>query len=291
MNLVSYSSFHTSISSIWWKIYEGATSLFTHALPLPQPLPTSDSPLLHKIIKIGGVQNAGNTCVLSVVLQEFAAFPDYYDIFLNASLVQDHNESEFDFSKRQQTQKLLNELVHKIRSGITVNTEEIDPLCEALIHFGWEASKCLKGGYTESNPCKLYDLILSLFSEATTETHQIALLARPLTVNLQEFIQSTSILSDSQDHILWRILEEDESNSESSIFPDYFELQQRKFYLQMLYVAQKTSKISHVKVYRKVHDHWYCCNDGRVSKVNKPISKDIYMAVYDSSRVRFRGVS
>lgn len=266
--------------------------LFQRTVSSPR-LPPSNS-LAHLNLSMGGVENAGNSCIISVLLQEFAALPNFYDLFLNVQLEQDIGESESDFRHRQALQTHLALCVNQLRTGLTVNKDDVCQLSKLLVKLGWQrdTTSHLRRILHEwapglfplptSDPYVLYEKILLLFPEVTSASHEIQLLTRISTAAHQQlFEQSQQSLSpDHAPHILWRINEQD-FNGEIAIQED-LQINERTYSLKIVHAVLTRPTGNHVIVYRKENNHWICCDDVRVYRVNALPSTNIYAMIYDS---------
>jgi hypothetical protein len=266
--------------------------LFQRTVSPPRPPPSHS--LAHLNLTMGGVENAGNSCIISVLLQEFAALPNFYDMFLNAQLEQGVGESESDFRHRQAFQTHLSQCVNQLRTGLTVNKNEVCQLSKLLVQLGWQRNTTshLRRILHEwapglfplptSDPYVLFEKILLLFPEVTSSSHEIRLLTRISTAAHQQlFEQSQQSLSpDHAPHILWRVNEQN-FNGEAAL-QDHLQIDDRTYCLKIVHVVLDRPTGNHVIVYRKENDHWVCCDDARVYRVDALPSTYIYAVIYDS---------
>jgi ubiquitin C-terminal hydrolase len=243
---------------------------------------------------MGGVENAGNTCIISVLLQEFAALPNFYDMFLNAQLEQDVGESESDFRHRQALQTHLSQCVNQLRTGITVNKRDICQLSKLLVQLGWQrdTTSHLRRILHEwvpglfplpiSDPYVLYEKILLLFPEVSSASHEIRLLTRISTAAHQQLFEQSqhSLSPDHAPHILWRVNEQN-FNGEIAL-EENLQIDERTYSLKIVHVVLQRPTGNHVIVYRKENNHWICCDDVRVYRVDALPSTNIYAVIYDS---------
>lgn len=254
------------------------------------PSSTSLAPLN---LSVGGVENGGNTCIISALLQEFAAMPDFYDMFLNAKLEQSVSESESNFRHRQALQAHLSHCVNQLRGGITVNKRDICQLSRLLVQLGWQRDiapplrRILHDWSPElfplpmSDPCELHEKILLLFPEAASESHIIRLLTRVSTVAHQQlFEQFQHGLSTDHAHILWRVNEQDFHGDIA--LEENLQIGGRTYSLKVVHMVLEKPQGNHVIVYRKENGHWICCDDARVYRVDAIPSTNIYAVIYDS---------
>ena len=266
--------------------------LFQRAVsPSRQP---SSTTLSHLNITMGGVENAGNTCIISVLLQEFAALPNYYDMFLSAQLQQGVEESESDFYHRQALQAHLSHCVNQLRTGITVSRSDIRQLSKLLVQLGWQrdTTSHLRRILHEwapalftlptSDPYELYQKILLLFPEVSSTSHELQLMTRVTTAAHQQLLaqRQHSLDHDPAPHILWRV-DEQAIDGELSLQED-LQIDDRSYSLKVVHVVLERPEGNHVIVYRKENDHWICCDDARVYRVEALPSTNIYAVVYDS---------
>lgn len=241
-------------------------------------------------IKISGIENAGNSCILSVFLQELAALPEVYAVFLTTPLQKREGESDYAFAKRKELQQILIECTNTLNAGDLVKKSDVCRLSKVLVQLGWQAEttsfwrrflhKLAPQLFSLplSNPHQLFDKFFSIFSEVHSP-YQIALLARTSPVSLEQIIKQTSSINNEHDDILWRVVED--SEVEQSL-KEKFQLGNRLFRLKVVHIVQKTSTGNHVMMYQKIEDQWIGCNDATVYKVSTLPTKNIYAGIYAS---------
>lgn len=78
---------------------------------------------------VAGVANAGNTCFLGAVLQEFAAFPDHYNSLFEPLAPE---------GAMRNLQTSLHLAVKKVRAGETVSAKHVQDLLDLLRVNGWQ---------------------------------------------------------------------------------------------------------------------------------------------------------
>jgi hypothetical protein len=255
----------------------------------------SFSSLSHRNIKVGGVENSGNSCVLSALLQELAALPDFYDLFLTTSLQQGVAEPKSIFLSRNELQAHLKHCVNLVRSGDQVSKKDVCRLSALLMQLGWQHevpySRRILHQWAPTifplplaNPYELFERVLALFSEDSSlinqiDLHQIALLSRNSSVSQRQFFEQSPILENTTKPILWRIAEDPDVTMN---LEENFQIKNRIFSLKVVHVCQDTPRGKHVVVYRKEGGHWIYCNDARLCQAPALPLTNIYAVVYDS---------
>lgn len=228
--------------------------------------------LSKRAITVGGVQNVGNTCVLSTMLQEFAT-DECYDVF-------------FKTQRNNPLHSAINRCIEEIREGKTVQKAEIRNIFrllgrqEELLSYWkiqWKqllhqiAPFLFPPPAFTVNPHELYTLIaLALFTEETTK--RIVISTQDTALSLPQFIEKSPSFQEA-DESLWRIT--DPKIEEKPL--EEFRVKNLQFLLKVVHVRQD----NHVIVYRKSGKSWICCNDEKVSEVDSLPAKNIYGLVYE----------
>lgn len=258
----------------------------------PKPIQASLPKTLR--VKIGGVENTGKSCSLSILLQEWSAFPEYYDILLISSLQKRHNESEASFSSRKELQKQLYICVKKLRSGELVRKQDINCITYLLKKLGWqkETPSYMRtilhrwlptyfplDTFNRVDPYQFYNTVLSFFSDVPFSSNQIALFSRTSSVSQRQLFEQSSIFK-AKHPILCRVSQD----REAELCPlETIKLNNRVFTLKMVHVCEKTWRGKHVAVYRRVDKQWIYCSDTYICLTHVLPKKQIYAIVYDSN--------
>lgn len=286
-----YTSFVENVCACLKPLFE----LFKRVVYTPSSCHESFQP--YREITVGGIKNVGNTCIFSVLLQEFAALPSYYDFFLSTSLVRRQDEAESEFLQRKILQEHLRDCIRKIRSGQTVTSEEMHPVALLALQLGWQHHDMTllhrvlyRWAPTifpmpPADPTSLHLFLLNVISDSP-ETPLIVGLGKR-TVTYQEAFENSSIMQSCQDVALCRIIHSEAQIKETVILPERIETQNRQYSLQLVHVFKETG-IGHVIVYRKVNDQWLCCDDANVYAVKALPPTDIYTVVYASQPKKFQ---
>lgn len=258
-------------------------------------------PLVNRSIKVGGIENAGNTCTFSTLLQEFAAEYNFYNVFFIAPLQIAKEETKEHFGLRKQLQEHLCLCVKEIRAGMTVKRESIIRLSNLLQKLGWnECSVSLWRIFLHKiaptlfpiplpSPYKLYDKVISLFSEAYDPSRQIVLLNKDSEVSFtqlfEQYLKTSESRKESNEHpnnithTLWKVCVDPANN----ILPqEQFQIQEHRFTLKLVHAWYETPHGKHVVVYRKSEERWICCNDAQINELESLPSHQIYAVVYES---------
>jgi hypothetical protein len=248
-------------------------------------------PLHLRDIKVGGVENTGSSCTLSVLLQEWAAFPEFFDQFLNTTLEKKKDESEQSLQYRINLQASLRFCVGLLRSGQLVEKKDV---CQLTKHLGMLG--CLNESITPlqlffhglfpdlfklpmTSPKSLYEKVLTLFSDAPNATNQVALLARISSLPLQELFERTSIVENSKNSILFSVAQDYE---QEVMLEEMMQVKDRSFTLKLVHACEETLGGKHVVIYRKVGEQWIYISDTRAFLVNELPQRNIYAVVYES---------
>lgn len=262
---------------------------------IQQPLP-SYSPLSSHHLRIGGVENVGGSCIISVLLQEWAACPDYFDQLLKFPLEQGLEESHSLFCSRVQLQQHLLHCLTELRLGHLIDKPTIHQLIQLLHEQGCEIKsptiiKTILHKYFPqlfqtpfTDPRELLLQVLRIFVEVPITKYRIVAVDRdPSISHVQLFTQivKTHGLVGS---ILFRVSEDYTVNMK---LENFFSIENRHFTLKTLSVCEETRWGKHVVVYRKEEDRWVYCSDNKICFVDTkhlPF-KNIYAVVYESQEV------
>ena len=232
-----------TLSSIGPEIGRGCLDLFKYILSYFPCL------CLHsRKVTSGGVASIGNSCILSVLLQEFAACSKAYDVFLRTPLHQRPAESPEIFEQRREAQQILKDSVDRIRRGVCVEAQEVESLFQILHQLGWE-------GFLSSVWSRFFYWIA------------------PNCFPLPQFsVQGLY-------HKVLEVLEGDIEQIPLRFVPGEgpFEIDN----LKLVHARKITETGSHVVVYRREREKWFLCDDERVEEVDAICYGTPYLAVYD----------
>jgi hypothetical protein len=244
--------------------------------------------LAQRTVQVGGVENGGNSCIFSVLLQDFAALPKVYDSLLFSPLQKGLKESETRFSVRQAAQQRLFGCIQAIRSGQQVEVAEVRVLAEELRELGWEghvssAWRCFLHRVAPSlftlphfSVYELYETILHCLSEQAVSSPVIMLTGKQDSRPFSEFFTSHS--SEMRSPTLWRV----SLNTSPAALEERFEIGSWEFSLRLVHAYRNTPSGKHVIVYRKHEGEWICCNDAQITQAAPSSSDHIYTVVYES---------
>jgi hypothetical protein len=268
-------------------LWKGGASLIGLVLQALRPSsPYCHADLSQRRITCGSVENAGNTCILSVILQEYAALPEAYHAFLKTPLIQRQDEGEHAFIKRKRLQELLADSVDAIQSGKTVIKKDVLQITYLLVQLGWlkDADPLWRLKLYEwapnlfplpiSDPYALYDTLLALYPEGASN-YKIALLANTAHVAHRHLLELSPFM-DVQEEMLWRVAEDRTIDVD---LEESFQVDRRLFSLKLVHVFENTPQGAHVVIYRKLKEEWICCNDAKVSCVKTLPIKNIYTVI------------
>jgi ubiquitin C-terminal hydrolase len=244
---------------------------------------------------MSGVENAGNTCVLSSLLQELASLGGYYDVLFNTQLDQAKQESTDDFASRKALQKALKAAIEHLRSGRVVSASDVQEITRLLLALGWQKDtissvrKCLHAWLPKlffvplSDPLELFEKIVSLFPEAQHSTKQVALACKTAGVSIRTLFEKSPLLDTSS---LWRVAATFDAEEP---LEEECTVGSRQFSLKLVHVRKETIGGYHVTVYKKQDKEWLCCDDAQIS-IEKiaPLASQIYALVYESRCVSFQ---
>jgi hypothetical protein len=293
MDHVSFAaSFRKECLQLWEQCKNSAFSLFglfLKAIASMEYVPVS-APLANRKIAIGGVENVGNSCIFSTMLQDMAAEPAFYDTFFTTQLQQGSDDNG-RFTLRRELQGHLLYCITKIREGNLVKKQEVRRLANLLQQLGW-------GGHLVSawrlflnriapslfpiplfSPYKLFDTILALFSEVSHPSHRIVLMAKSREISFEKLIETSDAFHESQPNTLWKIAVDPKENPN---LPEQFELHECQFTLKLVHHLQETPRGNHVLAYRKHNEGWVSCDDTQVEAVKSLPTSNIYSVVYES---------
>lgn len=242
--------------------------------------------LSHRNIKMGGVENAGNTCILSVLLQEIAALPSFYDPLLKTTLKLNNGESESHFQDRKNLQQQLNLCAKALRANQVINKKTICYLSKLLLRLDWQKETSTYWrrllhqfapnlfSLPMSDPHDLYDKLLSLFQEISSTSHRIVLLGKKSNENYRNVFEKSAFIN-LKENILWRLAQNPSATNSPE---ETFKINNRIFTLKLV----QTCTNQHVVIYRKEMDRWICCDDVRAYPVKILPNSNIHLLVYSS---------
>jgi hypothetical protein len=270
--------------SIFQSIYNRISLLFQQIIKSFTPNP----PSLEGRVTFGGVENAGNTCIFSVMLQDFAALPKYYDAFIYGSLLQGEGEDAAHFDKRKEVQKLLQRSIQAIRRGSTVKKEEVQKLAHFLQGLGWEGSlpslwrrflhlvaPCLFP-IPEFSVFKLFEKTIGVLTHSIFESRSAASIVFLSGADVENAISTFLSREESVNHqALWRIATEP-----GKPILEEVKVGKRTFTLRLAHAEKKGRFGNHVVVYRKGERGWLCCDDTRITAIKELPLHSIYSLVY-----------
>lgn len=258
-------------------------SLFQKAAPVSSDSSGSLSP---RKITIGGVENVGNSCIFSVLLQEFAALPALYDALLLTPLVQGETESSDRFKARQDLQRSLYASVQKIRNSKTVGSCEIRHLVATLQSLGWEGKlpsfwqRLLHRIFPSLFPLpffgahKLYDDVLGLLLETFPTCLPLSLDSKENNRDFPSFFEKR----ECRKNMLWKVA----LNGFAPPLEEQFAIGEVQFTLRLVLAYQNSRYGNHVVAYHKVEDTWICCSDLEITRVSSLPTDNVYGVVYES---------
>src|SRR3989338_7182271 len=239
----------------------------------------SHSPSLrHRKVTVGGVENAGSSCIFSVMLQEFAFLPAHYDAFLEAPLPRGEGENAIRFGYRQAAQKCIWRAVQSIRAGMTVEKKEIRELACLLQRLGWEGAlsslwaRLLHWLAPSVFPLPLYsafglyEKVLSLLLETVPPERaptQFVLLGD------EKAFSSVVPVAERGQRMLWRM------SHPTRVLRDEFDEGAHPFSLKLLHVYRDLPD-RHVVVYQKRPEGWLLCDDANITPAALLPSDSIY---------------
>jgi hypothetical protein len=241
-------------------------------------------------IKVGSVENAGNTCILSVLLQEIAALPELYDACLYSKLQPCPHETPQSLKLRQQLQKHLADCISKLRLNLIVNKKEMQQLSHLLLSLGWLANSTALWrrllhqwapsifSLPLSSPHEAYDTFLSLFAEYPS--HKMILMGQNSAFSVRQILKKEQALSGQSKQVFWRIA----CNPDNKVFfPRQFKHQNYIYQLRLVHVKQMDAR--HVILYRKEQKRWLCCNDTSIQVADSLPKQGIYALMYSSNKI------
>jgi len=265
-------------------------SLFQRNLPDLSSAPS----LAPRKIRVGGVENLGNSCIFSAMLQDFAALPASHDALLSAPLQQGLQEPTARFVTRLAIQQRLSSCIQRIRSGLLVEYSEITALASELQNLGW------KGHLSSAWSCFLYRLAPSLFSlphfsvhelyemtlsclleQVSTAPYRMVLTRKQDTRPFFEFFVSHREYSRATQPTLWRVA----VDTPPAALEEQFQLGTCLFSLQVIHAYRDTPYGKHVVVYRRHEGEWISCNDADITQSAPSAQDTIYTMIYESHMV------
>ncbi len=221
--------------------------------------------LSHRTIQLGGIENTGNSCVFSVMLQELAALPQIYDSLLVPS--------------EQPLQECLLRCVRSIRSGTRVSQAEVHALAAQLQKLGWQ------GSLSSAWRCLLSRLAPQLFPLPLLDASDLYQKTLGYLLEQAESVPRQFILADKefQPHLekhpsLWRV----PLTNSPRLLEEQFQAGPLLFSLRVIHAYRTTPFGKHVVVYRQQEGEWICCNDTEITR-HPPLPTDtLYEAIYAS---------
>lgn len=245
-------------------------------------------------VRIGGVENTGNSCIFSAILQDLAALPQIYDALLSSPLQRGLKESESRFATRLAVQKILYSSILNIRAGKQIEQKEIKALAERLQNLGWQ------GHLSSAWRCFLHRLAPNLFSlplfsiyelyettlyclleEAPFFSQQIVMTGKLEPGSCSDFFASHPEFGKTSPHTLWRVA----LNTPLTDLEESFQIGSLEFSLRLVHAYRNTEFGKHVVVYRKSKEEWICCNDTQITPSAPSALDTIYTVVYESRQL------
>jgi hypothetical protein len=260
-------SINSSIDLLWnffSKCIESLSSLFAKSIFIPKAS-------LQEGLSSRGVENLGNTCVFSSLLQELAFCYEYYACFFEKPLEKESDETEEHFVLRQALQGLLKSAVLKLQKEEIVSKEEvrkvfstlIDLDCGDIIDAGSQISRRILGLYVYSHmdSQKLWHRMLCFLGE----TNAI------LDLEGETFIGNSLLQNDRR--MLCRVAVRD-----GTFYPEEIKEEGRSFTQKLVYVCER----KHMTVFCKQAGGWIHYDDEKLGSFKEVSWKDVCMVVYDS---------
>lgn len=255
---------------------------------------TCNHTLSHRKVRVGGVENTGNSCIFAAMLQDFATLPQIYDSLLYSFPRKGPEELESRFIVRQTMHQCLVRNVEKIRSGKQVEHAEVRTLAEQLQRLGWQghlssAWRCFlhrlaPGIFTlpHFNVYELYERTLNcLLEQKPLAPMQIIFTGKENTRSFSGFFASHPQFSKMDIPVLWRV----SLNTSLTSLEERFQIGVWEFSLRIVHAYRMTPAGKHVVVYRKCEEEWVCCNDTQTTLAIPPATDNTYMVVYESRRL------
>lgn len=248
----------------------------------------------HRTVRVGGVENIGNTCIFSVMLQDFAALPQMYDSLVDSPLEKGLDEPEERFLVRQAMQQNLRRCVESIRSGNRVEHAEVRTLAQQLQGLGWQGHVSSAWRYflfrlapslfplPSFSVYELYEKTLHcLLEQVPSAPLQVVLTGMQDNRCFSDFFASHPEFSKMHSPTLWRV----SLNTSPASLEERFENGPWEFSLRIVHAYRNTSSGKHVVVYRKNEGEWICCNDAQITQAAPSAVDNIYTVVYESRRL------
>lgn len=271
----AFREFSTKVADALSELFSSVIDCFSfiNREPVLRPLP-------------GRVHNAGNTCTLSVFLQEVAALPEYYSCF-NLPLSQKTPEE----SPKQTLQRRLTKCVATIRDGGTVSSKQIHRLAVSLLMFEqfrvdvpmWRLRLYKWVPALFSLPhltidrvfVSIYNQIFSEeFAAAGATIVQFGRVGFEGQVIEEEdfFRRDPTVAQIDSPQLLCR----DNQPTLHENVPEEFDAQGRLFQLKLVYALETSWVSNHVVVYRRMDEgSWVYCSDTDVHPVGGSIGNVI----------------
>lgn len=235
-----------------------------------------------------GVQNGGNSCQLSVLLQEHVAAPEIYDPLWSSPLSKMDGESDFQFEARKKLQTLFRGCVDALKAGQMVNRQSVRKVQHLLYDAGWN------GNF----PSVIYRILHQIaprifrpYQASALELHRIVtrFFQKEIAVTYSEYTNQVEPLhsffkglnlTGSQKRLL-RISVT--SKNETQLL-DRYTGNGFNYTLKQINVCQKTLLGHHIVAYRKVGKYWFCFDDDKVKMVDQIPLKGINSVIYEAER-------
>lgn len=233
---------------------------------------------------VGGIENAGNSCFISVVLQEFANFPEVYDQLFSKN---------FEGNKNILQQSLL-KIINNIRSGSPTRATHITHLRALLKKNGWQEpsfsriKRILHRIFPRlfplptGGPFELYEKILHLFNMSSDSI----VLIDDNPTNLKEKLysvdkrfQEISISKEMKERSLYRIWL---PLNHQYAFSDIIETKTHRFTLRQIHYSPKKD---HIATARKIGSHWLHINDNLVIPGKRPEENQAVLLIYECEKL------
>lgn len=295
------SSFSTAFCTLT-ALFHRTISALTHCFK------GQSSSLSSRLIGIAGIQNAGNTCVLSVLIQDLSSETHFTDFMLGKTLRKVPEESPAKFETRLKLQAHLKRCVDKNRNGKLITRSEMRQLRQYLCDAGWDEpvqpiwQRILNDISShlfpprQARPFHLYHTLRILFEEkdykypnvseglyktwdASSAHAQAPIVHAEYTPDtsgpLQKYLAALP-LNDRAERVLWRI--RNIGYMKLTHLPERVETGTHTFVLKQIHIHQK----NHVMLYRKVDRQWINCNDDTLSQAKSLPEDGIYALIYEA---------
>ena len=250
------------------------------------------SSLADRQIKIGGVENTGNSCIFSVMLQDFACLPQVYDVFLQYPLQKSDEEDEQRYQNREALRQSLYRSIVEIRSGVRVEKKEIEEIASHLQTLGWTGNlgtlwqrflhwvaPCIFS-LPQFSAYELYEKTLALLVAGQSSEYQIVFLQKEdVEISFPQFFANRTEVQKCYYPLLWRVTPKEHRVAR---LDTSFVVNGRQFSLKCIHAYQETSSGKHVIAYRPYEGQAVCCDDTSISAVETLPLDHLYTLVYES---------